>query len=1008
MKITNKLYLYYSPQPGKGIATMKRTQLQQAVHWALLTAALGWTMVGTAAEQATVQASGDFWQDAAVSASAQRSTAAATAAKADGPQRFHAATLNRQGIKSFMAAAPRERSIEADASPLIISLPHPDGGYQRFAIVDSPVMEAGLAAKHPDIRTFSGRGVDDPTATLRMDITPLGLHASVRSPQGRWFVDPRAVRDDSVYHSYHARDLPNRRGPLREAPITEPQLALDRGFFHANDPLVVRGAGFVPGASVTISVRNPQSDTGARQSVVVNADADGVVKTTLVADPSRETGSYEITASDGNAASTVVYQVVADDAAAAAATGNLLRTYRLALVTDPSYATYFGPENVTAAKVTLINRVTQIYEDETSIRLVLINNTDALNLNTAADMTGANGPCGGAACFTTAQAATCGSGTLTRNRVVAGLLAGASNYDVGHIALGLNGGGIAGLGVVGGTSKAQGCTGLPTPVGDFYAVDYVAHELGHQFAGNHTFNGVTSNCSTSNRNAGTSVEPGSGSSIMAYAGICGADNLQTHSDPYWSQRSFDEIVALTSSSESVLNEIQMGALTGFTANGASFRISYNGVTSAPIVRGTNYTAAGVKAAIEGIAGWPAGGTVTVSALTDNAFTVTFNGALAGTNVPELKLANFTGGASGYVGEITAGGATTRGGSAAGSGNSVPVVTVAPTYTIPLRTPFALTGSAEDADGDTLTYLWEQNDRGATGTANGTALLNNIKTNGPLFRQFGVRAVVSSGDTIEYNSPGENHVTTNPTRVFPDLAQIVANNTNAATGACPTVTGTPSADVVECYAEFLPTASYVGTANVNANPASLNFKLTARDGRGGVGNATTQLVLASGAGPFLVTAPATGVSAAGGSTLNVAWNVANTSAAPVSTANVKISLSTDGGLTFPTVLAASTPNTGSKAVVLPAVATSKARIKVEAIGNVFFDISHADFAITLVGDVNGDGAVDCADLSAARAAVGRRSGQPGFLAGADVNHDNVIDIRDIAIITRAVPSDIVCR
>jgi hypothetical protein len=245
-------------------------------------------------------------------------------------------------------------------------------------------------------------------------------------------------------------------------------------------------------------------------------------------------------------------------------------------------------------------------------------------------------------------------------------------------------------------------------------------------------------------------------------------------------------------------------------------------------------------------------------------------------------------------------------------------------------------------------------------------------------------------------------------VFPDLAQIVANNTNAATGACPTVTGTPTAAVIECYAEFLPTASYVGAAGVNASPASLNFKLTARDGRGGVGNATTQLVLASGAGPFLVTAPATGVSAAGGSTLNVAWNVANTSAAPVSTANVKISLSTDGGLTFPTVLAASTPNTGSKAVVLPAVATAKARIKAEAIGNVFFDISHADFAITLAGDVNGDGAVDCADLAAARAALGRRSGQAGFLAGADVNHDNVIDIRDIAIITRAVPTDLVCR
>ena len=139
----------------------------------------------------------------------------------------------------------------------------------------------------------------------------------------------------------------------------------------------------------------------------------------------------------------------------------------------------------------------------------------------------------------------CDIGTLGRNRTVLGQLIGASNYDVGHIGLGVNGGGVAFLGVVGWDYKGSGCTGLPQPQGDFFAIDYVAHELGHQFAGNHTFNGVQFACSGGNREPGASVEPGSGSSVMAYAGICLQDDLQPHTDPYFSQRTNDEVNAYT-------------------------------------------------------------------------------------------------------------------------------------------------------------------------------------------------------------------------------------------------------------------------------------------------------------------------------------------------------------------------------------------------------------------------------------------------------------------------------
>jgi hypothetical protein len=295
----------------------------------------------------------------------------------------------------------------------VVALPVPDGGFERFSLVDSPVMEAGLAARHPEIRTFAGRGIDDPGASLRMDITPLGLHASIRSSRGSWYIDPYYHLDDSLYVSYFTRDLVNPHGALVEPASAEAQLSLAHSFYHAADTVEVRGIGFAAGAQVTISVRNSDADAAPRQTIYTVAGPDGSIVASLRADPYRSLGSFELSASDGRASATATYQVLQDDLPASASVGNILRTYRLALVTDPSYAAYFGgPTNVTAAKVTLINRVTQVYEDETSIRLVLVAGNDALNLDTAAQMTGANGPCGGSACFTASQVASCGSSRL--------------------------------------------------------------------------------------------------------------------------------------------------------------------------------------------------------------------------------------------------------------------------------------------------------------------------------------------------------------------------------------------------------------------------------------------------------------------------------------------------------------------------------------------------------------------------------------------------------------------
>ncbi len=152
------------------------------------------------------------------------------------------------------------------------------------------------------------------------------------------------------------------------------------------------------------------------------------------------------------------------------------------------------------------------------------------------------------------------------------------------------------------------------------------------------------------------------------------------------------------------------------------------------------------------------------------------------DVPSLSITPT--GATGFVGETNHGGApTNQGFTITPTGNRAPDVTVPTGYTIPPRTPFALTGSATDPDSNPLTYMWEQVDpAGIQGvTTAGTQLFSQTKTNGVIFRQLGVTADISPTDTLLYNSPGLNLAGTSPTRTFPDMLQILAGNTNAKTG-----------------------------------------------------------------------------------------------------------------------------------------------------------------------------------------------------------------------------------
>jgi hypothetical protein len=209
-------------------------------------------------------------------------------------------------------------------------------------------------------------------------------------------------------------------------------------------------------------------------------------------------------------------------------TGDTVRTYKLAISTTGEYSQRLGgtAANVVAELMNLLNRINQVLLVDLALQFELVDNQDIIFFDANNDP------------YTNSDAAT----DIEENQSVVDQAIGNRNYDIGHV-LGTNGGGLAYVGVVCNSQfKAQGYTGLNNPQGERFYIDLVAHELGHQLGAGHTFNATnSSSCDEGQRDNSSAYEPGSGSTIMSYAGICGAQNLQNDSDPYFHSISIQNI-----------------------------------------------------------------------------------------------------------------------------------------------------------------------------------------------------------------------------------------------------------------------------------------------------------------------------------------------------------------------------------------------------------------------------------------------------------------------------------
>lgn len=357
------------------------------------------------------------------------------------PQKFKTYALDENDLKQVLKTAPLEETAAAKLSPTYFSMPMPDGTMKFFEIVNSPVMAPELAARYPEIQTYAGYDIDNPTNTVRFDLTPKGFHAMIFTQKfGTVYIDPYSFDKKGHYMVYKRKD--------------------------------------------------------ARSTMPEN------FKCGVVDDPNHDHHK------------SLKSQPLLGDCT--------MRTYRIAIAATGEYTTFHGgTAGALNAQVTTMNRVNAIYMRDLAVSMQIVANNDAIIYTDPNTDPYTNDSL---------------SVMLGQAQIDIDNNIGNNNYDIGHV-FGTSGGGLAFIGIICGDvgGKARAGSGIGQPVGDAFVL-LVAHEIGHQFGANHSYNNSCGN----NRNNATAYEPGSGSTIMGYAGIC-MPNVQASDDDYFHIASLEEM-----------------------------------------------------------------------------------------------------------------------------------------------------------------------------------------------------------------------------------------------------------------------------------------------------------------------------------------------------------------------------------------------------------------------------------------------------------------------------------